>query len=145
MISSNQCIVYYDSLGAHFIAKPSDKIVKTGSTVTFVWIYETTGEIIEKGELMTHINGNDSILFKVIPPDSKIFVRDEYLKRVNITIPVALSDSRVSAQMVLSNVTTADTGFYSFKVLVVGKPGDLSNVSLYVTGRFNFFVLSLTS
>ena len=58
MHCSNHCIVYYDSLGAHFIAKPSDKVVKTGSTVTFVWIYESTGEIIEKGELMTHINSH---------------------------------------------------------------------------------------
>ncbi|XP_028412707.1 vascular endothelial growth factor receptor 1-like [Dendronephthya gigantea] len=39
--------------------------------------------------------------------------------------------------MVLNNITTADTGYYSFKVLSLGKDGqsNTSNVSLYVTEK----------
>jgi hypothetical protein len=124
----------------HFLAQPSDQVVKTGSTVKFVWIYEDTGKLIARGEIMTHLGGNHSLLFKVNPNDNttKTFGEPEYLKRINITVPTPFKLSCVSAQMVLSNVTTVDTGFYSFKVVGIATPGNLSNVSLYVTGRLHF-------
>lgn len=105
--------------------------------MTFVWIYEDTGDDIDHGEIITHIGGNNSLLFKVDPNTNStgIFGTKEYLKRVNITIPVPLKLSLISARMVLSNVTTADTGFYSFKVIGLVNAGNLSNVSLYVTER----------
>ena len=110
-----------------------------------MWIYEDTREYIEKGELSLHIGGNDSLLFRVNPNDNTSAVfepmnRVGYLNRVNITIPEPLKLSRVTAQMRLSNVTTADTGFYSFKIFdLLGSPV-ISNVSLYVTGKFHFFL-----
>ena len=137
------CILCLPIGTAHFRAEPSDKIVKTGSTVTFVWIYEDTGEDIDHGEIITRIGGNNSLLFKVDPNTNStgIFGTKEYLKRVNITIPVPLKLSLISARMVLSNVTTADTGFYSFKVIGLVHAGNLSNVSLYVTGRFHLLLI----
>ena len=124
--------------------------MKTGSTVTFLWIYEDTREYIEKGELSLHIGGNDSLLFRVNPNDNTSAVfeptnRVGYLKRVNITIPEPLKLSRVSAQMRLSNVTTADTGFYSFKIFDLVESPVISNVSLYVTGKFHFFLFIMNN
>ena len=122
-----------------FLNKPKDMVITTGSTVTMLWDYEDPDEFIEKGEIFRHIQGENFLMFKINPNDnaSAIFGEKEYLKRVNITVPVPLKLSRISAQMVLSNVTTADTGFYSFKVSRLSQSGlpSLSNVSLYVTGR----------
>ena len=140
------CIVCYFCLGrASFITEPLNRTVKTGSTVTFLWIYEDTREWIEKGELFLHIGGNDFLLFKVNPNDNTSAVfhpmyKVGYLKRVNITVPEPLKFSRVSAQMVLSNVTTDYTGFYSFKIIDFGGTAWISNVSLYVTGKFHMFL-----
>ena len=123
---------------ADFIDKPDDMMVaKTGSNVIFVWIYGGDNEPIEKGEIWRHIDGHDSLLFKVDPTNKKTqtFGKAEYKKRVNITVPAPFKSSNVSAKMVLFNISTVDTGFYSFKVFPVAKPAILSNVSLYVTGR----------
>ena len=115
-----------------------------------MWIYEDTREYIEKGELSLHIGGNDSLLFRVNPNDNTSAVfkpmnRVGYLKRVNITIPEPLKLSRVSAQMRLSNVTIADTGFYSFKIFDLLESPVISNVSLYVTGKFHFFLFIMNN
>lgn len=129
------CSVYY--LGAQFLTQPSRyNVIKTGSIATFEWIYQDPDRMIRNAQIFSHIGGRETLLFRTTPDEnsSNPFGDDEIKKRVKITLPVPLQLTVVSARMLISNVTTADTGFYSFEVNGISNPGNLSNVSLYVTG-----------
>lgn len=117
--------------------RPHENLInKTGCTVTFIWICEDTNKHIEKGELFSHIGGDNSLLFKV-NPNTNILSAFDNKTRIDITLAVPLSLSTVSVKMVLNDITTDDTGYYSFKVFSVisDDMAKTSNVSLYVTGN----------